>query len=143
MSKIDERLRETSNRCIEAYEKWQDKQTDPASREELREAIHELRKVSSRLEIEMAVSEREEMAQKPIPIPPHRAARGKGGKPDHKGGDYKGGDNKGKGQGRSGPGNDGNPNGPSVDKIKSRKRKKGDDNSQSGGGKPQSGENKN
>lgn len=90
---IDERLKETSDRCMKAYEDWKTKETDPSKREELREAIHELRKVSSRLEIEMAVSEREEMAQKPIPIPPHRAAKGKhGGRKDNykqKGGEKK------------------------------------------------------
>lgn len=72
---IDNRLQEASSRCIDAYAAWCKQERDQQAREELREAIHELRKVSSRLEIEMAVSEREEMAQKPIPIPSHRASR--------------------------------------------------------------------
>lgn len=75
--KIGDRLRETSTRCLTAFEGWLTDEKDPKKREELRESIHELRKVSSRLEIEMAVSERDEVAQKPIPIPPHRAARGR------------------------------------------------------------------
>ena len=101
MDNIDERLRQSSDRCIKAYEDWKTNETETAKREELREAIHELRKVSSRLEIEMAVSEREEMAQKPIPIPPHRAARGKGKSDDLS-------DERGRGKGRrnNGPGPD-------------------------------------
>jgi hypothetical protein len=43
------------------------------------EAVHELRKVAARLEIEMAISERNEVASKPIPIPSHRANKKKDG----------------------------------------------------------------
>lgn len=116
MENIDERLRDTSNRCIKAYEDWKGKEKDPSKREELREAIHELRKVSSRLEIEMAVSEREEMAQKPIPIPPHRAAKGRNNNDEN-------------GQNQNGPagtgdGDSGN-SGPVVEKKRSSGRKGG------------------
>lgn len=84
MEKVDDRLRETSTACLQAYDAWTKEQKDPSKREDLREAIHELRKVTSRLEIEMAVSEREEMSQKPLPIPSHRASRSrrKGGNED-------------------------------------------------------------
>lgn len=75
MDQIEQRLRETSEKCYNCYEAWQQNKKDSGMREALREAIHELRKVSSRLEIELAVSERDEMAQKPIPIPPHRDAK--------------------------------------------------------------------
>lgn len=76
MDEIDNRLRETADRCIKAYDKWNVSKKDSASREELMEAVHELRKVASRVEVEVAISERDEMAQRPLPIPPHRAARG-------------------------------------------------------------------
>lgn len=122
MGKIDDRLRETSNRCIKAYEEWVDKQKDTSAREELREAIHELRKVSSRLEIEMAVSERDEMAQKPIPIPPHRASRGKRGKDNDGGGDDNAGNKNADNQKKN---NNNNNGGPDVEKVKSRGKRGG------------------
>jgi hypothetical protein len=92
---IAKRLKDSSESCIKHYEAWRKDQKSGEAREALREAIHELRKVGARLEIEMAVSERDEMAAKPIPIPPHRASRrqksGKGGDDSH-GGNHGGGD---------------------------------------------------
>lgn len=79
MDEIDKRLRETADRCIKAYDGWSKAKKDISAREELMEAVHELRKVASRVEIEVAVSERDEMAMRPLPIPPHRASRGKVG----------------------------------------------------------------
>jgi hypothetical protein len=78
MDEIEKRLRETSEACVNFYQEWRANEHNGDTRERLQESIHELRKVVSRLEIEMAVSEREEMAQKPIPIPPHRAKRERG-----------------------------------------------------------------
>ena len=75
MDEIEQRLRDVSEACVKAYLNWQSKKRDPESREMLQDAIHEIRKVSARLEIEIAVSERDEMASRPIPIPPHRATR--------------------------------------------------------------------
>ena len=75
MDEIEKRLRETSENCFNCYEAWQKNKKDAPARESLQEAIHDIRKVASRLEIELAISERDEMAQKPIPIPPHRDAR--------------------------------------------------------------------
>ena len=74
MDEIEKRLRETSDNCFTAYEVWRKDMKDATARTTLQEAIHEVRKVASRLEIELAVSERDEMRQKPIPIPPHRDA---------------------------------------------------------------------
>lgn len=89
MDEIEKRLRETSENCFNCYEAWQKNKKDSAAREALQDSIHELRKVSSRLEIELAISERDEMTQKPIPIPPHRASKRRGGGPsdDHGEGD--------------------------------------------------------
>ena len=75
---IEQRLRETTQACIDTYEQWSGDKYDAPKREELQEAVHELRKVASRLEIEMAAAERDEMNKKPIPMPSHRATRGKG-----------------------------------------------------------------
>lgn len=79
MDEIETRLKESSEKCVEAYCAWKDKKNDADLRGALQEAVHELRKVSARLEIEIATSERDQMAQKPIPVPPHRSARRKGG----------------------------------------------------------------
>lgn len=78
MSEIKDRLKNTSEACLKAYESWDADQKSTSAREALQESIHELRKVTSRLEIELAISERDQNAQKQIPIPPHRAARNKG-----------------------------------------------------------------
>ncbi len=79
MDEIQTRLTEISEKCVQSYEAWRKGMSDEALRETLQENIHELRKVASRLEIEIAMSERDRMASKPIPIPPHRSARrGKG-----------------------------------------------------------------
>ncbi len=75
MDEIGQRLKECSDACISAYGNWLGAKKDVTALENLQEAVHELRKVSARLEIEMAVSEREEMSQRPIPVPPHRASR--------------------------------------------------------------------
>jgi hypothetical protein len=80
MDEIEKRLRDAADRCVESYGVWSNKQKDADAREALQEAIHELRKVSSRLEIELAASERHEITQKPIPIPPHRDSKGRGGR---------------------------------------------------------------
>jgi len=70
---IKERLEETSKNCIEAFSTWNENKKDTKAQEELHGAIHELRKVSSRLEIELAISERDQMTSKPLPIPSHRS----------------------------------------------------------------------
>ncbi len=75
MDEIENRLRAAADTCIGKYGEWRAKRHDGDTREALQDAIHELRKVASRLEVELAISEREELAQRPIPIPPHRAAR--------------------------------------------------------------------
>ncbi|PZP54877.1 MAG: hypothetical protein DI586_08570 [Micavibrio aeruginosavorus] len=74
MDEIETRLKEAADDCIKAYESWSGQKKNPEARERLQEATHELRKVAARLEIEIAVSERDDMTQRPIPIPPHRSS---------------------------------------------------------------------
>lgn len=74
MDDIKIRLQEGTSACLKAYEAWDADKKAVEPRENLQEAIHELRKVGSRLEIEIAISERKEMTSKPLPIPPHRSA---------------------------------------------------------------------
>lgn len=75
MDEIEQRLKESSEACIKSYESWRGNQKSSEARETLMDAVHELRKVASRLEIEIAVSERDQMADRPLPIPPHRSSR--------------------------------------------------------------------
>ena len=72
MDEIETRLKESADACVKAYQNWSSQKKNFEAREKLQEATHELRKVAARLEIEIAVSERDEMTQRPIPIPPHR-----------------------------------------------------------------------
>ena len=75
MDEIETRLRDTAENCQKAYGVWSKSKRDVAAREAMAEAIHELRKVGVRLEIELGASERAEMTQRPIPVPPHRSAQ--------------------------------------------------------------------
>lgn len=79
MDEIQTRLQDTSQNCLKAYAEWVNNKKDSKVQETLHSAIHELRKVSSRLEIELAVNERDQMASRPLPIPSHRANKVKHG----------------------------------------------------------------
>jgi hypothetical protein len=74
MDEIQKRLQETAETCIKTYEEWRTRKNDTKAQESLHTAIHELRKVASRLEIELAVRERQDITSKPIPIPSHRSS---------------------------------------------------------------------
>lgn len=73
MSDVKERLQTTATTCLESYDAWVNDSKDNAKRETLQDAIHEVRKVMSRLEIDMAVSERDS-GGRPLPIPEHRSS---------------------------------------------------------------------
>ncbi len=82
MDEIEKRLRESTDACIKSFESWVSASKNLESREALMEAMHEVRKVISRVEIEIAISERDRLGSRPIPIPPHRSQRkrhGEGG----------------------------------------------------------------
>ena len=76
---IKKRLQDNAEKCVQAYEAWHKNKKDSSAREALQDAIHEMRKVTSRLEIELATSENSE-TQKPMPIPQNRNAKGRGAK---------------------------------------------------------------
>ena len=73
MTDIQQRLSETAKNTLESYDAWVKDKSNEANREALSTAVHELRKVASRVEIDMAVSEKDEKSRQPIPIPPHRS----------------------------------------------------------------------
>ncbi len=75
MDEIEKRLRETTDACIKSFEDWVKQGKNLETRETLMEAMHEIRKVISRLEVEIAISERDRLGSRPLPIPPHRSSR--------------------------------------------------------------------
>lgn len=77
MDEVAQRLKDASDACLKAYDTWSKSQNNVEYRESLAEAVHELRKVASRLEIQMAVSERDESAAERLAIPEHKARKGK------------------------------------------------------------------
>ena len=74
-SSVKQRLEETVERCKKAYAEWEKDSKNIAAKQELEESVHELRKVTSRIEIELAISDRSNTNMKPMPIPPHRASQ--------------------------------------------------------------------
>lgn len=75
MEEIEKRLRESTDACIKNFENWLKQNKNLESRESLMEAVHEVRKVVARVEIEIAISERDRLGSRPLPIPPHRSSR--------------------------------------------------------------------
>lgn len=71
---VEARLRETARGCLSAYRGWRQTPGE-GSLQSLSDAVHELRKVLSRIEVDMSASRREEQSLRPIPIPAHRASR--------------------------------------------------------------------
>jgi hypothetical protein len=74
---VQERLQSTVKNCMDCYEAWKGQAKDVELRQQLEEAVHELRKVTSRIEIELAISDRNNSSLKPMPIPPHRSSKPK------------------------------------------------------------------
>jgi len=68
-----QRLQETAAKCLTSLEAWNSNLKDIDAREALLEAVHELRKVTSRLEIDIAMNDRQVVNAKPIPIPEHKS----------------------------------------------------------------------
>ncbi len=87
MDEIEKRLRESTDACIKSFEDWVKASKSLESREVLMETMHEVRKVISRVEIEIAISERDRLGSRPIPIPAHRSQRKREGGEDAGGDD--------------------------------------------------------
>jgi len=75
MDDIKQRIKDAADNCVKAFDVWRAKPGDHTLREALMEAVHEWRKVGARMEIELAVADRQQNPNDPIPIPAHRAAR--------------------------------------------------------------------
>ena len=68
-----QRLAEAVQQCISCYAQWR---SSPDGEADLTNALHEMRRVLARIEIELAASHGDENSHRPIPIPMHRAYRG-------------------------------------------------------------------
>lgn len=68
-----DRLKDLSEHTVTTFGAWHKSRADEALTENAQEAVHELRKVAARLEMELISAERERFSQAPIPIPAHRA----------------------------------------------------------------------
>lgn len=80
MDNVKNRLQETVQNCMDIYDKWSKDPKNSEMRQQMEESVHELRKVTSRIEIELAIADRSNSSQKRMPIPPHRSAKPKGGR---------------------------------------------------------------
>ena len=70
---VTERLQESATSCLACLDAWNKDQKDTETREKLMESVHELRKVASRIEIDIAMAERVNTNAKRIPIPEHKS----------------------------------------------------------------------
>ena len=124
MEEIEKRLRESTDACIKSFENWVKQNKNLESREGLMEAMHEVRKVVSRVEIEIAISERDRLGSRPIPIPPHRSSRKR---PDGtEDGDFQGGDEAGFDAGEQMQGNGDSPRRPQHNRGRRPMNNRGD-----------------
>ena len=71
---VEARLRDTARSCLVAYRGWRT-QPNETTIQSLSDTMHDLRKALARIEIDISATRRDEQAQRPIPIPAHRAAR--------------------------------------------------------------------
>ena len=67
------RLQETAAKCLSSLDAWNKDLNNREARETLLDAVHELRKVTSRLEIDIAMNDRKVTNAKPMPIPEHKS----------------------------------------------------------------------
>jgi hypothetical protein len=70
---VSDRLKECAAICLASLDAWKNDQKDTEARENLMESVHELRKVASRIEIDIAMLERVNTNAKRIPIPEHKS----------------------------------------------------------------------
>lgn len=75
MDEVGKRLHDAAEKCIKSYEAWQADKKDQSARESLNESLHELRRATAALEIDMIREERLAGGNRPMPTPVHRSAR--------------------------------------------------------------------
>lgn len=74
MDEVSKRLQDTVDKCIKSYTAWQADKKDVSARESLNECLHELRRATAALEIDMIREERMSGTVRPINTPSHRSS---------------------------------------------------------------------
>ena len=74
MDEVSKRLHDAAEKCIKSYEAWQSDKKDTSARESLNESLHELRRATAALEIDMIREERMSGGVRPISTPSHRSS---------------------------------------------------------------------
>ncbi len=74
MDEVSKRLQDTVDKCIKSYTAWQADKKDGSARESLNESLHELRRATAALEIDMIREERMSGGVRPINTPGHRSS---------------------------------------------------------------------
>lgn len=74
MDEVSKRLQDTVDKCIKSYTAWQADKKDVSARESLNETLHELRRATAALEIDMIREERMSGTVRPINTPSHRSS---------------------------------------------------------------------
>ncbi len=74
MDEVSKRLQDAVERCIKSYTAWQTDKKDGSARESLNECLHELRRATAALEIDMIREERISGGVRPIHTPGHRSS---------------------------------------------------------------------
>lgn len=75
MDEIGKRLHDAAEKCIKSYEAWQQDKKNQGARESLNETLHDLRRATAALEIDMIREERLSGTARPMPTPVHRSMR--------------------------------------------------------------------
>lgn len=71
---VKQRLKESYDALVEAFEKWDSKGDKAEEASQLRDCLHAMHRVVSRIEIQMAYAERDNQGHSPMPTPKHRSA---------------------------------------------------------------------
>lgn len=74
MDEVSKRLQDAAEKCIKSYQTWQADKKDVGARESLNESLHELRRATAALEIDMIREERMSGGVRPINTPGHRSS---------------------------------------------------------------------
>lgn len=74
MDEVSKRLQDSVDKCIKSYTAWQADKKDGSARESLNESLHELRRATAALEIDMIREERISGIVRPIGTPGHRSS---------------------------------------------------------------------
>ena len=70
---VEQRLQESAAACLSSLSEWKKNLKDDDAKQALLGAVHDLRKVRARLEVDVAMNDRTNTNAKHIPIPEHKS----------------------------------------------------------------------